>query len=459
MQKKALFRFEASIEIGVGHAMRCCVIADALVERGWECSTVTSQESYKVVKNLGRFKRIDPEEYAQNPIKCDLLVVDHYDLEVTYEQRMRPFVQKILVIDDLANRMHDCDILLDQTYGRDTADYEKLVPNNCKILTGIDYVLLRKEIIEMRPSALEKRRQTSQIKRILISMGGTDPGGYTLQALRMVQEADFRGHLDIVLGFSKHNLDSIEEYMKDMPNEYTIHFEADMPQLMYGADLAIGAAGSSVWERSYLGLPQVLIQTADNQKNIYALSFSRTLKNYFQPLQTLHEDINVDGFGINRLLLKILSQDNNECISFISIQDSDKDKIFQWQQLRDLRKYFHNPNPPSISDHEQWFLNRLKCSESPYWLIRCDSEDCGVLSLTYNKFKEGYDLSWFVIPECQGKGIGTASVALATQMVHPNKIFAHVKEDNIASQKALKNLGFVKIKANYYISRVDRGIN
>lgn len=266
MSKLALFRFEANFSIGAGHAIRSCVIADELVERGWSCKIITTQDTYDFIPALSRFERIDPDDEVSQ--KADLLVVDHYGLDQDYESKMREFVRKIMVIDDLANRRHDCDILLDQTYGRAADDYKSLVPSHCEILTGINYVLLRKEIRQMRDKALEKRRNTTKVERILVSLGGSDPKKYALKALEVIVKSEFQGKVDVVLGFTSANREALEVYAIEHKLDVTFHVNADMAQLMYDADLCIGAAGSSVWERLYLGLPQVLIQTADNQAHI-----------------------------------------------------------------------------------------------------------------------------------------------------------------------------------------------
>lgn len=210
-RKTAFFRFEASPTIGAGHAIRSCVIADALVGRGWECCAVTTKTSYEFIKSLERFKRIEPDQFYENPVVCDLFVVDNYDLDQTYEQHFRPFAQKILVIDDLANRPHECDVLVDQTYGRAANDYKSLVPDSCVILTGGDYALIRKEFVELRPKALEKRRNTTEIKRILVSLGGSDSQNYTAKVLDIIQHSEFKGSVDIVLGFSGQNNEIIQK--------------------------------------------------------------------------------------------------------------------------------------------------------------------------------------------------------------------------------------------------------
>ena len=160
-QRIAYFRCEASSDRGAGHAIRCGVLADALIEMGWKCRFVTSHDSYAFISALSRFERVDPEEFYESPLNINLLVVDNYDLDVSYETHFRPYANKILVIDDLANRSHDCDILLDQTYGRNPDDYWDLVPRGAIVLAGSEYVLLRPEFVHLRYQALEKSDGTN----------------------------------------------------------------------------------------------------------------------------------------------------------------------------------------------------------------------------------------------------------------------------------------------------------
>jgi UDP-2,4-diacetamido-2,4,6-trideoxy-beta-L-altropyranose hydrolase len=253
------------------------------------------------------------------------LVIDNYKLDQVYEKHFRTSAKKIMVIDDLADRQHDCDILLDQTHGRDAADYKNLVPSRCKILAGSDYVLLRKDFIQLRSKALEKRCQTINVKRILVSMGGADPQNYTLKALEMIKESNFRGAIDIALGFTATNFESVKNYIAVLPNECNIYANADMPKLIYEADLAIGAAGGSVWERCCLGLPQCIVQNDDNQNFfmskissfICEISFTKnSLKIFKDFLSLLNENyarfadensVSVDSMGSKRAISCIKS--------------------------------------------------------------------------------------------------------------------------------------------------------
>lgn len=445
MLEQAYFRLEANERIGAGHAIRSGVLADALVKEGWKCVFVTTQESYDFIKNLERFERVEPEIFYNDPKQCDLLVIDNYDVIKSYESHFRSFAKKIMVLEDLPNREHDCDILLDQTYGRNPTEYAHLVPKGCTILTGSDYVLLREEFIKLRPKAIEKRRQTKEVKRILISMGGSDPKNFTIKAIEMVKASGFKGVLDVVLGFKAPHLKEVEDYLKTLPNESKIHLNASMPDLIYEADLAIGAAGSSVWERCCLGLPQVLLQTADNQADICSLPFQKDIYLDFLDHDTV---VNIDGFGVNRVLTHIFSQ--KSLVSFRDVRKIDLEMIFSWQNVKEIRQYFNNSSAPTFQEHSTWFKNRLKLKESPYWIILYEEQECGLVSLTYCAFQKIYDLSWFILPEKQNKGLGTTSLKKVLQLVKPFQIRAYVKKENKASRCSLEKAGFIKMQDDIY---------
>jgi UDP-2,4-diacetamido-2,4,6-trideoxy-beta-L-altropyranose hydrolase len=462
-KKLAVFRFEASSLIGAGHAIRCSVLINSLISLGWNCVIVTSEKTYEFVKFLNQFKCIDIDSLHARPFQHDLLVVDNYDLDYKYENYFRTHAKKILVIDDLANRKHDCDILLDQTYNRDPKDYKNLVPEHCKILTGNKYTLLRSEFIKLRPRALLKRIATNKIEKILISMGGSELGDYTLQALELINKIKFKGIIDIVLGFTDNNLYKVKQYISSMKNLSKINIFHDinnMAELIYEADLAIGAAGSSVWERCCLGLPSVLLMIASNQKDIYeSLIHNKICYSYKDlaenDLYNIRFNTNfynlIDGFGVNRVLIEALMPDIFT-ITLKHISPEDKDMLFDWQNIKDIRKYCNNPEIPSYEEHLLWFKKRIKQTYNPFWIIYdSDANAIGVINLVYNSLNDYYDLGWYIIPQKQSEGLGTQALKLATFLVRPMKVHAFVKPENISSHKALQKAGFEMIDHQNYL--------
>jgi len=274
----AVFRFDASRSIGGGHALRCLVLADALSRLNWACffavgpETLDSvpilrQRSDHVVELSGLVDDFQSKiEHRLPGGQCDLLVVDHYALGIDFEVSCRNMAKKILVIDDLADRRHDCDVLLDQTYGQEPRRYVERVPPTCRMLMGSDYALLKDTYAACRESSLSRRQQTGSARQILISVGLTDPMGYTAIALEQVADLEGVG-IDIVLGGDAPSLATVRGLANEIGSVAKVHVDvADLSGLMVRADLAIGGCGSTSWERCCLGLPTVAILIAENQR-------------------------------------------------------------------------------------------------------------------------------------------------------------------------------------------------
>jgi len=280
--KTAVFRADASPEIGGGHIVRCLALADALAERGWRCGFAVGARSLETVPALGRaghaVQILDMEEAGEPlaladhwPEAADWLIVDHYGRDAALESACRPWARNILVIDDLADRDHDCDILLDQTLGRQAADYVDRVAKDCRLLLGPDYALLRPAFSAQRAAALARREKGGGIRRILVSMGASDPHSVTPVVLEGIARSGSEAEIDVVLGAAAPALAEVQGLTRRMPQTARLHIDAqNMAELMAEADLAIGAGGTTCWERCCLGLPSLLLVLAENQEAITA---------------------------------------------------------------------------------------------------------------------------------------------------------------------------------------------
>ncbi|PWW08346.1 UDP-2,4-diacetamido-2,4,6-trideoxy-beta-L-altropyranose hydrolase [Paenibacillus cellulosilyticus] len=195
----------------------------------------------------------------------DWLVVDHYALDEEWEKGIRPYAERVFVIDDMANRHHDCDALLDQNFHADMdSRYDGLVPDPCIRLLGPRYLLLREEF---RNPLFGRRARDGTIHRVLVFFGGSDPTNETiktLDAIEMLNRQDIA--YDVVVGQGNANKDQIEVRCANMPG-VNYYYQVDyMAELMEKADFAIGAGGATTWERCYLGLPAMVIALAENQR-------------------------------------------------------------------------------------------------------------------------------------------------------------------------------------------------
>lgn len=281
--------------------MRCLTLAKALHEHGIQCSFVCREheghfgelikkngfELFLLSTEIGADLQIDSGLAHSNWLRCsidmdakqtrqvlpekvDCLVVDHYALDARWENQMRSVCQKIVVIDDLADRKHDCDVLLDQNLGTTETDYSELVPAHCIKLIGPKFALLRPEFAEWREYSLQ-RRKYPELKHILISMGGVDKDNMTGKILHQLSLSLLpdESTITVVMGATAPWLEDIKSLAIKMPifTKVLVNVE-NMAELIANCDFVIGAAGATAWERCCLGAPSIILVLAANQKRI-----------------------------------------------------------------------------------------------------------------------------------------------------------------------------------------------
>ncbi len=294
------FRADASQQIGTGHVMRCLTLADALASKGAQCAFICREHAGNLIEYilskghavhglpmgseadtdlphsawLGATQAQDAKACAHllAELQPDWLVVDHYALDARWEGALANHCGQVMVIDDLADRPHACNLLLDQTFGRHEVDYRPLVPEDCTLLCGSKYALLRPEFAALRPYSLQ-RRAHPKLKHLLISMGGVDKDNVTVQVLNALRTYPLPADCEItvVMGATAPWLAGVEQLAQAMPWPATVRVGVtNMAKLMADSDLAIGAAGATSWERCCLGLPSILVVLAANQTSIAA---------------------------------------------------------------------------------------------------------------------------------------------------------------------------------------------
>lgn len=298
----AIIRADASISIGSGHVMRCLTLAqrlrkdenanvvfimrrlsgnliDVVRRQGFDVLVLpAADQDYKLV-GYGLWLTVPMEVDAQQTIEVlqhylqehscdsvDRLIIDSYALDEQWEQALRPYCNEIMVIDDLANRRHDCDILLDQNfYLNKDIRYAGLVSEHCKMLLGPDHALLREEFYEAKKHL---RKRDGNIKNILVFYGGSDLTNETEKAIKALVQLHDEGYsftADIITGVSN----SRREKIKNLCSKYRfLHYYcqvSNMAEFMNKADLMLGAGGSTTWERLYMELPALVTAVAENQ--------------------------------------------------------------------------------------------------------------------------------------------------------------------------------------------------
>lgn len=294
-----VFRVDASLEIGSGHVFRCLALAEELRKRGAVCTFLCRLHPGHLVEKIrsAGFEVLvmdlvdEPVASPSLPahaawLGCawqtdvaacrakldrvaDWLVVDHYSLDAHWEREMRAACRSLMVIDDLADRMHDCDVLLDQTLGRSTADYAPhRILGPTKLLLGPSFALLRPEFAQRRAASLA-RREDNHLQRILVTMGGVDRPNATTTVLKALDACHLLApcSVTVVLGSSAPWLNQVRAIATGMSLPCVVVSDvSNMAELMSESDLAIGAAGSTAWERCCLGLPSLMLVLAPNQR-------------------------------------------------------------------------------------------------------------------------------------------------------------------------------------------------
>jgi UDP-2,4-diacetamido-2,4,6-trideoxy-beta-L-altropyranose hydrolase len=270
----AVFRVDGSATMGGGHVRRCASLADGLIRAGWRVAFagLVSPEAIGLSGTVDAFdiqvfdQSADGPRLLRNswPDGCDLLIVDHYQLDEGFERQCAGWARRMLVIDDLANRRHDCDVLVDQTPGREARDYRAIVNAGCALFMGPDYALLDSRFAAARS---RMRRDFGAVRRLLVTFGYADQFGITALALEGVLQSGVRAAVDIVFGLEPPDIARIHGLVSRLSPASQIHFNTrDMVSMIMRADLAIGAGGVSSLERCCLGLPSLLVTLAENQQ-------------------------------------------------------------------------------------------------------------------------------------------------------------------------------------------------
>lgn len=296
---KIAFRVDASLQIGAGHVMRCLTLADELHRLGHTCHFICRRrpgDLVELIHQRGYAVRALPEvceELTQPPIAdgsgvphahwlacdwsqdaaeslatldsdpVDWLVVDHYAIDARWEDALRPGTRCIAVIDDLADRPHRCELLLDQNLYEDASQrYLGLVPTTCHLMLGPSHVLLRPEFVNARR---ELQRSYGKVQRALVFFG-TDHTRQTQKVLEALPRFATQGVAwDVVAAVDAGHFNTLQQLCGQLSN-VTLHARvSNMAQLVARADLGVGAGGSAMWERCYLGLPTLTVTFAYNQ--------------------------------------------------------------------------------------------------------------------------------------------------------------------------------------------------
>lgn len=476
MIRHVRFRFDASRALGSGHAYRCLTLARAFAEEGRTVDLAVGPNTAEIVDLVGYPALTVPDgmdSAAEAALigaelgETDLLVVDHYYRDAAFETACRRWAKKIIVIDDLADRPHNCDFLLDQTLGRTVADYDGLVSPSCRLLLGPDYALLRPQFPMER--FLGQKGSHDGLNRIVVSMGGTDPHGLTSRALEGIHRLTIDCAVDVVLG-------RCAPTPVGAGPKFHLHRNVSaMATLLAGADIVIGAAGTSSWERCCLGVPTLLAVMADNQRSnaaaIIAAGAARSLGDWMTftvagvavALHDLAADRDgltamraaaahlCDGLGVGRTLCTLdpVVLDNGTALTLCRANAKDCDMVLAWQKEPGTRSFSRNPNVPAADVHCRWFDAKLSAPSAALDIVLVDGAPAGLVRLDGVGGGQ-LEVSILISQTFRGRGVGTATLRQLARLAPWADLVAEIHPDNQASRIIFERAGYRRTDARHY---------
>ena len=494
---RVVIRTDASPLIGTGHLMRCLTLAAALRSQGAGCTflcrgTGLGALAERIRADGHRFIPLPDAEGAlpdqegpphadwlpggqvadaasclavlSSQGRVDWLIVDHYALNHRWEVLLRPVVDRLMVIDDLADRAHDCDLLLDQNLFDDMRErYRGWVPSNCATLLGPHYALLRSEFA----SGVKKPRvSAAEPPRILVMYGGTDASDLTGRTVAALCRIGWRGPLDIVAGPLYAELESLRALVAMLPGAMLHAPARDVASLMHEAGLALGSPGVTSWERCACCLPTVAIAQADNQEGIgqtladagahwylgRADALSDELLDYTlrallcNPSALLSMERNARGICDGRGAQRVACFLTNWTTMYARpATAADGTMLLNWRNDPRIRRYFRNPAVIGLDQHLEWFTRALS-DESRLILVVCRGQT-PVGCVRFNLDGDSAEVSIYIDPSCHGSGLGSGVLRAALDFLHAerpwvNVCSAEVLTENVASEAMFANCGF-----------------
>ena len=499
------------MRMGYGHVMRCLSLADKLKTKGcsvyfacrnWpgNAGSLIQQRGFLVVwvdvdndpsasdqaATINHWLGVPPEQdvnackAALSGMHIDWLVVDHYGIDAVWHRAMRSQVGQILVIDDLADRDYDCDLLLDQTFGRTQADYSHHVASHCMLLLGSEYALLRPAFSRLRFSSLDRRHGEAGLGRILVAMGGTDPDNLTSQVLEGLSQVDWKvaPNIDVVLGSGSNQTDKLRRQAQAyVANVRVLENVTNMAELMRDADLAIGAGGITSWERCCMGLPSLVVESAANQSlsinNLTEIGAVKKLNAAADLSTTIFENITdcinnpqqmsqmtasaatvTRGLGADLVSAHLFARRAKDggAVVLRPAEKADMKMVHTWQSDKKTRRFSHNTRVPTLDEHVQWYKFKLADPNSYFFIVLHNGIDSGVLRLDrLESDKSELLVSIYTAPGHYRQGLASIALEYAIELFHQSDLIADVLSENTSSIRLFNSVGFKQVGAERFV--------
>nr|WP_246237955.1 UDP-2,4-diacetamido-2,4,6-trideoxy-beta-L-altropyranose hydrolase [Pseudomonas akapageensis] len=440
-----MIRADASSSIGSGHVIRCMTLSAQLRAFGaqvtFACRSLDGHlgdqlqaAGYPVLWLAARYPGEQPGASIEAPLPWeadiaalqsmvpvaavfDWILIDHYGLDRRWHRAARQWARRIAVIDDLANREHDADLLLDQNFTASAALYAPYLREGCRTLLGPHFALIRPEFCR------EPRAITARARRVLVNFGGFDPAGLTLKALQALAGVD-DVLVDCIAGRANPAWAQLQVLCAQKPAWQLAAYAEDLPERMAAADLAIGAGGGTTWERCVLGVPTLCIVVADNQQaNAQALAAAgghlylgrkeeievESLRQAIAlmlgnpALRQSFADCGrslVDGLGAKRVAVALMS----EHLQLRAAASSDARLLFDGRNAPAVRRWAGNGGALDWHEHLAWLKTVLddpkrlllvaEAADGPVGILRYDRREQDRAEVSIYLFDGRFGVGW-----------------------------------------------------------------
>lgn len=496
---KLLIRADAGPAVGTGHVMRMLALGQAWVKQGGEVVFVCGELPSSLTKRLEqRFQlsnvsgKAGSSEDAQQTLELaqafqpDWITLDGYRFDDPFQEIVKRSNIPLFVMDDYRHASHQhADFVLNQNSYASADDYDRH-DNSQMLLVGPKYLLLREEFVGAHESRSVARKNSNDVRKILVTFGGSDPDNWTLKTLQVLSDLKRRRlTVDCVVGACYEHFAELEMFKKTCSLNVRIHqYVEQMTSLMSKTDLAITAGGSTCYELARCGVPSIVVAIADNQlaianwmhENGIMLSID---ENEPEPLagsgkNTCREtrlinairqmicDVErrqkmsqkgmtiVDGKGAQRVVDKMGTQ----LVSFRTATQDDAEWMWHWRNDPEVRSVSFNKAVVPLEQHRTWLDTRLEDERSLIWM----SDDrhgspVGQVRFDLGDHGESAQISIIVNQALRGRGLGTKLISAACDKLFAssshsalNQIIAQIMPTNTASEKAFRAAGFRAIE-------------
>jgi UDP-2,4-diacetamido-2,4,6-trideoxy-beta-L-altropyranose hydrolase len=472
---KVAFRADASVSIGAGHVRRCEALARELVERGAEvafvCRTMPGDLN-AWLRGRGHAVHVLPlaptagatedaeatRALLERDGPIDWVVVDHYGLDASFERSWRRAGTRVLAIDDLPTRTHDCDALLDQNLHHQP----RAVGAVATTLFGPRYALLAPPYAALRMAGIAPR-PTERVRRVLVCFGGSDPGDHTGATLEAIApHVDRLEHVEVALGAAHASRAAIDALCR-RTGARLLPGSDDLAAAIAAADLVIGAGGTMSWERACLGAPSLVFGVADNQAPVidalleggYAIglpSLARASADAVRPWieaaiasPSLLRGLGLraatlcDGRGVQRVADRLYPIP----LRWRAATMDDAAALLAWRNHAENRVVSRDPRTIDAQEHAVWLEGVLKDPQRVLLVAEGDAGPVGVVRFDCRDREA--EISLYRVPGSRPERVHLLERAvawLAAQRPQVRRLSAVVLPQNARSVEAFRRAGF-----------------